>query len=146
VKILLVGEANPYGGDPGMALYPLPERASGHRLCVDIMQLSHRDYLQRFDRINLSPFRWRTKEALQHAGEIMRSGQRCVLLGAKVAKAFGYQFIPFVTIDLRFLILPHPSGLCRLWNQPGAYDRARLALREFGALDGEPASVVQGNS
>ena len=25
-------------------------------------------------------------------------------------------------------ILPHPSGLCRLWNEPGSVDRARAAV------------------
>ena len=29
---ILVGMNNPYGADPAMALYPLPERASGGRL------------------------------------------------------------------------------------------------------------------
>ena len=31
-KILLVGEANPYGEDPKYALFPQPRRAAGNRL------------------------------------------------------------------------------------------------------------------
>ena len=36
MKPLLVGEANPYyRGDDRYALYPYPERASGHRLAYE---------------------------------------------------------------------------------------------------------------
>ena len=31
---------------------------------------------------------------------------------------------------LVFVVLPHPSGLSRAWNEAGAYERARALLRE----------------
>ncbi len=55
-----------------------------------------------------------------------------VLLGAKVKKAFALPMeLPFFeAIHLHPVVvsLPHPSGLNRLWNQPGAVRRAREIL------------------
>lgn len=31
------------------------------------------------------------------------------------------------------LVLPHPSGLCRAWNEPGAAERARAAVTRLEA-------------
>ena len=63
-----------------------------------------------------------------------------VLRGRKVAGAFGLGHLaPFtrqdvVQIDggnlLRYVILPHPSGRCRVWNEPDAVERARALLRQ----------------
>jgi hypothetical protein len=52
-KPLLVGEVNPYGGDPYYALYPAPDGCSGHRLCYLILGMRREDYLESFERINL---------------------------------------------------------------------------------------------
>lgn len=61
------------------------------------------------------------------------------LLGAKVTRAFGFGFQPFTAwrhyllgSHTTYVCLPHPSGLCRAWNEPGAYARARGALRGAG--------------
>ena len=145
MKPLLVGEANPYGASPAMALYPLPEGASGDRLCRLIMGLERRDYLKRFDRVNLCPERWSQPLARANARAIMNGEDRVVvLLGSKVAGAFGYLYEPFTvkkqdwveggTGPRTFVLLPHPSGLCRAWNNDGAYDKAREALRLAGVL------------
>lgn len=73
-----------------------------------------------------------------------------VLLGAKVAAAFGFAFEPLkVHIHLRtepknqrtgrkFLILPHPSGIVLFWNEPFNVFRARRALHDFLAEDIQP--------
>jgi uracil-DNA glycosylase len=62
-----------------------------------------------------------------------------VLLGARVAQAFALKFTPFSVVaacnPAQFVILPHPSGLSRAWNEPGAFDRARGVLREAGVLE-----------
>lgn len=71
-----------------------------------------------------------------------------VLLGAKVSSVFGWllnreDFKPFTrheetayvrTRPRSYIILPHPSGLSRAWNEPGAFERARGVLREAGVL------------
>lgn len=150
MKPLLVGEANPYGGDPEFALYPHPRGCSGHRLCEKVMGLTDREYLARFDRVNLCPERWVGKQARARADALRAEyrGGVLVLLGAKVTRAFGLLFDPFL-VERRgpvwpatasdahtttCVVLPHPSGLSRAWNAPGAFDRARAALREAGVL------------
>ena len=146
MRPLLVGEANPYGGDPEYALYPYPEGASGDRLCRKVMGLSPREYLAMFDRVNLCPTRWSMKTARLRALEILASDRGAprayVLLGSKVRAAFGVGHDPFTHFrSLRelpgpqvFVVLPHPSGLSRAWNAPGAYDRAREVLEQAGVL------------
>lgn len=149
MKPLLVGEANPYQSDPRLAqrfaLYPDPPRCAGWNLCHRVMGLTEREYLTRFDRVNLCAGKWSMREAREHAarlaflrppstpvaGEV--HGRKFLLLGAKVCKAFEVSFTPFITLG-RFTILPHPSGLSRAWNEPGAYERARSVLREAGVL------------
>lgn len=155
MKPLLVGEANPYGGDPYFALYPEPNGCAGHRLCKLIMQLDCAEYLERFDRVNLCDRKWSVREARRKADDVSRDERAYVLFGAKVAGTFAWllgrdDFKPFTYHvererhhaccdctgkDIRtYVILPHPSGLSRAWNEPGAFDRARAVLREVGVL------------
>lgn len=159
MKPLLVGEANPYGADPRYALYPLPARASGHRLCTLVMGLGLREYLERFDRVNLCPGRWSAPVARVRARELLaeQGRARIVLLGSKVCGAFGVPYEPFCAFirsgDLEItwlrevlhyapdlgnaravVVLPHPSGICRAWNHPAAFAMAREALSAAGVL------------
>lgn len=60
-----------------------------------------------------------------------------ILLGEKVATAFFGEFAPFSVGNLlgtRIVMLPHPSGLNRMWNAVNAADKARRALHIVGAL------------
>lgn len=148
MKPLLVGEANPYGADPEFALYPAPDGSAGHRLATKILGLSRKDYLERFDRVNLCPQRWAMKEARANARAILAQTESrpVVLFGAKVASAFGLNYDPFTTRTVAsparpyacfpLIILPHPSGLSRGWdpNHEAAFERARALLRAEGAL------------
>lgn len=59
------------------------------------------------------------------------------MLGSKVCKAFGVPcgFDPFTARRYNgdwVVILPHPSGLCRLWHRPGAVADARRVLGSVG--------------
>lgn len=138
-KVLLVGESNPYGTAPEFALYPAPQRSAGYRLCVEILQLPRKAYLETFDRCNLieGP-KWSVPRAREAAGRLTHT--RRVLLGAKVAAAHGVDFKPFTRLahaGWRGVILPHPSGRCRLWDeQPNAIDFARALV---AWLQGQPA-------
>lgn len=127
VKPLLVGEANPYGGDPHFALYPAPDGCSGHRLCCLILKMRRADYLREFERKNLCPHKWNLREAREHAAELRTWRAPLILFGAKVAMAFEFDpFEPFTVSDGgKTLVLPHPSGLCRTWQEPDAFVRAR---------------------
>lgn len=146
---LLVGEVNPYGVDPKYALYPYPERSAGGRLCRIIMGLEPREYLRRFERVNLCVGKWATAYARHSAVSFHQEfkGHTFVLLGSKVCG--GVPFDPFTLIDrpgdlhregFRAVILPHPSGLCRIWNEPDAVNRARRALYEVGITFVAPAA------
>lgn len=145
MKPLLVGELNPYGSAPEFALYPLPEHASGGRL-ARILGLSRGEYLRRFDRVNLCEGKWRMSPAREHALTLLRRGGPLVLLGAKVCKGFNLPYEPFTCRDAEggknvlygldstvpavpIYILPHPSGLNRIWNAHGSSERARELLK-----------------
>lgn len=147
MKPLLVGESNPHqtNAEDAMrfALYPEPPHASGGRLCRIVMGLDERTYLRSFDRVDLCHPKWSLPAARARAAELV--GERAstdviVLCGVKVAEAFGGGYEPFRVYRAAFgagpelVVLPHPSGLNRLWHQPGAVARARAVLREAGVL------------
>lgn len=161
---VLIGELNPYGADPAMALYPLPEGSSGGRLQRLVCGLRRSTYCD-LPRYNLCDGKWSAPAARERANELLRmhAGEdrddRLVLLGRKVVGAFfgGGRFrgeeglhaadwpAPFTRDYMRYaplggraterepenlVILPHPSGLCRVWSERGAYARARALLRQ----------------
>lgn len=131
LRILLIGEMNPYGADPAMALYPLPEHASGGRL-AKILRLTAQQYLRAFDRVNLlTGDRWSIPKARQAAKALTHPWR--ILLGAKVCAAHGVRFVPFFlapVAEYRALVLPHPSGLNRIWNAE-TEQRALAAVQWF---------------
>ena len=136
---LIVGELNPYSEDDHFALYPRPRNASGYRLATKIMGLTEMEYIRSFDRVNLCHIKWNVHQARGRASALRFHGpyNRFILLGAKVSKAFGFEFEPFTAKmegAKRFVLLPHPSGLNRAWNQCDAVDHARIALIEAGML------------
>lgn len=135
--VLLVGENNPYGADPEMALYHLPVNASGDRL-RRILGLHPIDYLA-LRRANLCVGGWSMKAARARAEELHMVEpwpDVVVALGRKVATAFGYDgpLLARTEVDVGsvfdLVALPHPSGLNRAWNVLGAVERARALLRE----------------
>ncbi len=134
-KPLLVGESNPYGSDPRYALYPSPSGCAGYNLARKILGMTEDDYLESFDRANLCVGKWSVPPARRAANLIKTLRPRCILLGAKVNLAFGMAFVPFVSaieerqgVSVQMLVLPHPSGLCRLWHNPSFVERARRAV------------------
>ena len=136
---LLVGELNPYGSDPRYALFPYPKNSSGDRLCRMVLGLTRVQYLRRFERANLCEGKWSLSDARYKAAELMLGNEGPVILfGAKVAKAFGVGYLPFTIVpaagDRDVLVLPHPSGLCRAWNEGGSFERARRAVRAAGVV------------
>lgn len=141
-RVLLVGELNPYGGPESNALVPWPDGCAGHRL-QQILGLTEAQYLA-LHRMNLCRGAWSMREArrraqLVYTAEPSRPWDVIVLLGAKVATAFAYPGLAFSSDVDRMppgaqgtmpsrVYLPHPSGLCRRWHEPGAVDRARAIL------------------
>lgn len=132
-----MGEDNPHSGDPRHALCPYPPGCAGSRLQDRILDVSLGDYLRRYDRVNLCAGKWSAPEARLRAAGLVSDGALLVLLGAKVAAAFGLDHEPFTVAGLRGAVvvqLPHPSGRCRVWNDPASYGRARAVLRAAGIL------------
>jgi len=131
-RILLIGEANPFGGDSYYALYPVPTGCAGWRLCHIAFGMYAADYLKIFDRVNLCPAHWRDAAAKDEAARLRAESRdgRMVFCGAKVARAFGLPFEPFCRRgpNNNWLILPHPSGKNRLWDKPDAVALTRQAL------------------
>jgi hypothetical protein len=139
MKPILVGELNPYGPDPGFALYPSPPGCAGDRLCR-LMGLDSDDYLDRFDRANLCDYRWSVRKARERAESLLDASENLVLLGSKVCDAFQIAFTPFRIVwrnpkimasPRRLFVLPHPSGRNRMWNVPGAFERAQGILGDL---------------
>lgn len=135
-RILIIGQAPSRTSDPSEPL----SGNSGRRLAA-LCELSHEDFLRRFERINLSN-EWLGKagkgdvvltprEAREIAGRLRSAavGRRIVLLGRSVATAFEVPTKPILTFrlyhDAVHAVCPHPSGVNRWWNLPGCEERAR---------------------
>lgn len=142
-RVVLVGECNPYGPDPDMALVNYPDGCSGHRLWR-ILGVPEDRYLA-FRRLNLCDGPWRRASAVARAAALYRGlpdpgddhapRATVILLGVKVADACsGITLIESVgsmyragaverwrsATDpvgrARWIHLPHPSGLNRAWG------------------------------
>ena len=148
---VFVGESNPYGGDPRHALFPLPIGSAGHRLQTLVCGVRRSTYVG-FPRYDLCAGKWSLPAARARGLEItgIHRDALIVMLGRKVAAAFGYAHLDFYTAvddlglvhiphaplralrgDERFVrvLLPHPSGLCREWHKLGAFEHGRDLLR-----------------
>ncbi len=136
-RVLLVGEDNPYGSPPEYALFHEPRHASGNRLRL-ILGLSDVEY-SLLSKMNLCDGKWSMREARAAAKRLREepNGDRwphvVVLLGRRVKNAFDLpdlKFFDAVYAHPVAISLPHPSGLNRLWNEPGAVRRARELLHK----------------
>lgn len=139
-RCFIVGENNPYGSDPYFAMYPRPENSAGGRLCRLVLQIPEAQYLRDFERRNLlQQPKWSVVDARAAATKLSEeiAESKVILLGAKVCAGFRLDFRPFTIIRGKVAILPHPSGLCRMWGEPGAFDRGRDVVRAL--LEATPA-------
>ena len=139
-KILLVGYCPSHSGSPER---PLDGPGTGHRL-AKLCGLSHKDYLEKFDRVNLhydTPVKRDrlTREVGSVSADAMmrrNKGRRIVLLGDEVRVAFGYakdSIAEWVVLDdgTRVSYIPHPSGLNRWYNETDNTRRVEKFLREL---------------
>lgn len=143
VKPLVVGEApGTYveGGDPLTG-------AIGTRI-ANLIGVTYEEYIERYARVNLFDFeiegRWPWFDARHRAQDIkdtLEEGQRVVLLGVRVADAFGmldttlytWRQVPGTVPFVQAIRVPHPSGRNRLLNDETHRERFRAAL--VGASD-----------
>lgn len=152
-RVLLVGEANPYGSAPEFALYCHPPGCAGYRL-RRILGLAQYQYLG-LHRTNLCPTDWSLREARRRAQLLVADPSApwrvVVMLGRKVSDAFEYDQ-PFFTHgvasrtdgEMILVSLPHPSGRNTGSWSGQAPMRARQILRElapelpWGSADDPP--------
>lgn len=142
MRPLLVGMLNSRTDDPDFALWPEPRGCSGGRLCA-VFGMTRDEYLATFERTNLCISQWSDAVARARAAEIMRervNDSPIVMLGALVAGAFGFPYRPFSSPDRGLVILPHPSGMCRIWNDKASAQRAREAVAALGVPVGREMS------
>jgi hypothetical protein len=122
--VLLVGETNPFGGDPAFALYHEPRYSSGNQLRL-ILGMTDDEY-EALDKMNLCVGRWSVRAARVEWAQVVPR-PLIVLLGQKVRA--GTDGPPPFETERRgpslLLGLPHPSGLNRIWHEPGTRIRAR---------------------
>lgn len=140
-RVVLVGEVNPYQDRRDFDLYDMPEKASGHRLREKILGVSREDYFRRFYRRNLCVWKWSLSAARDRSEDLRAEfpTNTFVLLGKKVQEAFSIDSrdsLRVVKRERTFVLIPHPSGLCRFWREPGAFERTRDVLRSAGAFCG----------
>ena len=145
--MLVVGEVNPLSTDPEYALYPMPVGCAGWRYATRVAGVPQ-DYHLATWRTNLCTGKWSMKEARHRAQRLLDPFETpwdvVIMLGRKVAEAFQYRGEPFTHAArqtlcdvmgddpraVQLVYIPHPSGLNREWQKPGAYERARAVLSE----------------
>ena len=131
MKPVFIGELNPYGMNPEYALWPDPRNAAGDRLRRLILGVRRSTYHE-YAKYNLCTGKWSMPAARAMAQHLrMKHGDDVlVLLGRKVVAAFGLEGLEAFSAPRgrRRVILPHPSGRNRTWNEPGAFLRARATL------------------
>lgn len=120
---------------------------AGNRL-LEMSGLGILEFLDLFDRENVlarvAPEPWTAQERYEahaRASEIQDSifGRPVLLLGRKVADAFGISF-PIPTRFGPTLLFPHPSAASRFWNDRQRADRAVAMLREWISEIPRPAT------
>jgi hypothetical protein len=127
--MLLIGEANSTLPDNQEALAPEPDFSHGYYL-MKLLGLSRDEYLKRYDRALLSGYKWSPWKAQKMATALLLNApqdQVIVLLGQRVTKAFGLNYMPF-TAKGRYRILPHPGKKNSTWDMEENCARARRLL------------------
>lgn len=128
-KIVLIGRAPTRGAS---STEPL-DGVVGRRLAA-LAGLDHKDFMTRFDRVNLVEER-APPAAMLEAADALRpklKGRKVVLLGATVAAAFRlreneYTWFKPVEIppNIELAVMPHVDGKSTWWNEPANEHEAR---------------------
>lgn len=130
VRGLIVGQNPGPNTHPDLPLFPWPDGSSAGRLLA-MSGLTAGQYLGSLYRRNLvDDWQWSRAAAARRARSIvtalfdMPKSLRVVLCGAKVARAFDLQTEPWIPTTLpsrqRCVMVPHPSGLNRVYNEESA--------------------------
>lgn len=146
---LLVGENPGMKTHPDLPLFPWPASSSAGRL-LEMSRMTPGQYLGSLYRRNLCDTRgdFHRDDAAERAREILTAlfdlpkTLRVVLCGYKVARAFSLpeQFWTRFRLESRHhcVVIPHPSGLNRVYNTWSARESTREWLRWAALGDEEP--------
>jgi hypothetical protein len=123
--IWIVGHEQNPRKERGVALSPDDPGSAGQRL-FEMSGLSAFTYLNAFVRVNVED------------RPLIPSGARVIVLGREAWNLLGLILMKvnwFETVDLpvsrmRLTLIPHPSGLCRLYNDPANRERVRKLFEE----------------
>jgi hypothetical protein len=158
-RTVLLGINNPLSDDDRSALFPAPVNCTGWRLWQMLRDAlpesppGRADYTRSFDRRNVLHARaWSKKEARAAGAALLPGleGRRVVVLGVQTLAALGLprrqwgEWSEQAVTDLvseadacaEFCLLPHPSGLCREYNDPAVRALAGRVLAEEYARAG----------
>lgn len=137
-KPLLIGMNNPQGNE---ALVATPIGGTGHRiwkmLTIRHPCMTEKTYENSFERMNILEARvWNTRQARAFAEPVRArmEGRTVVLLGSGAMLALGLPRAPWMvwsaadTSGGRWCVIPHPSGLNRLYNDVAMVDRVSELL------------------
>jgi hypothetical protein len=133
---VILGMNNPLSMDPRYALWPDPPGCSGWRLWKMLEErtgASQEDYVAGFERRNVLTGLWsasaargvlfgeRGETVLPIAGSLVDQlrGRTVVLLGEAPRRVLGLRpdlVVPQVLYGVTWRCVPHPSGLCRWYN------------------------------
>lgn len=147
-KTVLLGMNNPHSLEQALALAPVPRGSTGSRLYEMLREVSPGvgpdDYLRGFKRVNLvRNTEWCFATAKANAPDALEAmlGRRTVVLGRYVQMALGLAFTRWFEEmvvedeghgEIRYWVVPHPSGMCRLYNaQANRAALGRLLLDEM---------------
>lgn len=135
----IIGEAPGPNTSPKLPIFPFPASSAGGRL-MSYSRMRPAEYLGKLYRKNLfTTFLpgWCAPAARELASYIERDLadmkiRRVLLLGTRVGAAFevgGLWSSLTTTSGITFLVIPHPSGRCRVYNDEAARKRAGAAIR-----------------
>lgn len=142
-KVVFVGEAPAKAGfDPFDASRPGAGRRLASLLGIVPDDLHRQGWV--FCNLFDVPVKvWNKKQAIKAAFSVCAKLWRSrpwvlVMLGRKVAEAFCDRR-PFFQVDLsidgnRAVVVPHPSGRCRVWNDKKNIVKFRRVMRQLGVL------------
>lgn len=140
MRAVLLGMNNPHGRDVERALHPLIAGSAGAILyAMVVAEAAHRgepmtlqEYLQGVDRDNLLQSEdWSRVAARQAASDKINRlrGRRVVVLGSTLPSCLGLRtwdgrwYVCRDEANLTYSVVPHPSGLNRVYNDPSYRQR-----------------------